>query len=232
MSTRAAVVMPTIPRRAKSALKTIERLLPQCDQLYVHLDGYETIPSWMPAAVHCFVHPKTRGPTVRFSVVPDEKYVVFVDDDLQHPPDYVKQVISSLERVGPQIAIAYHAAWWPPNAPPQYRLRKLVSYWDASAEDRAVTYVGSGTLALRRADLFGVDRAVPDLFRFEDDVWISGALARAGIRCVRPKSPKDWIRSTTTGSRGLWNEAAKDGFKRRDACIAAALAMGTWKLSL
>ena len=231
MASRVAVVMPTIPRRAESALATIERLMPQCDQLYVHLDGYPATPSWMPASVRCFVHPQARGPTVRFSVVPDEKYVLFVDDDLQHPPDYVKQAIRALKRLGPRTAIAYHAAWWPREALPQYRLRKLVAYWDASAEDQAVTYVGSGTLAIRRADLSDVDRSIPDQFRFEDDVWISGALARAGIRCMRPKSPKDWIRSTTTGSRGLWNDAAKDGFKKRDACVAAVLAMGNWKLT-
>lgn len=168
---------------------------------------------------------------MRFSVVPDEKYVLFVDDDLKHPSDYVKRAIRALKRAGPRTAIAYHAAWWPPGALPQYRLRKIVAYWDASAEDQAVTYVGSGTLVIRRADLSDVDRAVPDQFRFEDDAWISGALARAGIRCVRPKSSKDWIRSTTTGSHGLWNEASKDGFKSRDACIAAALAMGNWTLT-
>lgn len=231
MGSRVAIVMPTTPRREKAALATIERLMPQCDQFYVHLDGYSAIPSWMPATVRCFVHPQTRGPIARFSVVPDEKYVLFIDDDLQHPPDYVKRSIRALKRLGPRTAIAYHAAWWPPKAPPLYRQRKLVVYGDASAENQTVTYVGSGTLALRRADLCDVDRAVPDQFRFEDDVWISAALARAGIRCVRPTSKKDWIRSTTTGGRGLWNEAAQDGFKKRDACIAAALAMGSWKLS-
>lgn len=231
MGSRVAIVMPTIPRRSASALATVELLMPQCDQLYVHLDGYSSVPPWMPAAVRSFVHPQLRGPTVRFSVIPDEKYVFFVDDDLRHPLDYVKQTIQALKRSGARTAIAYHAAWWPSEAPPQYRQRKLLNYWDAVAEDQIVTYVGSGTLAIRREDFCAVDRSAPDGFRFEDDVWISGALARAGIRCVRPKSPKDWIRSTTTGGHGLWNEAAKDGFKKRDACIAAVLAMGDWKLT-
>lgn len=231
MAGRVAVVMPTIPRRSEAALATIKRLMPQCDQLYVHLDGYSALPSWMPSAVRCFVHPQTRGPAVRFSVVPDEKYVLFVDDDLRHPPDYVKRVIRALKRSGPRAAIAYHAAWWPRDVSPHYRNRKTIAYWDSSAEDQTVTYVGSGTLVLRGSDLSVVDRSVPDPFRFEDDVWISAALARAGIRCVRPRSPKDWIRSTTAGSRGLWNEAASDSFKKRDTCIAEALAMGNWKLT-
>lgn len=230
MSGRTAVVMPTIPRRAESALATIKRLMPQCDQLYVHLDSYPAVPAWMPSGVRCFVHPHSRGPAVRFSEIPDEKYVIFVDDDLRHPADYVKRVTRALKRLGPRVAIAYHAAWWPSEAS-QYRQRKLVPYWGESAEDQIVTYVGSGTLAVRRVDLCRVDRSVPDQFRLEDDVWISAALARAGIRCVRPKSPKDWIRPTTAGNDGLWNEASKDRFKTRDACIVAALAMGNWKLT-
>jgi len=228
---RVAIVMPTIPRRAETAAATIAGLWPQCDQLYVHLDGYETVPSWVPATARYFVHPQTRGPCVRYSVVPDEKYVLFVDDDLRHPPDYVKQAIRALKRSGPRTAVAYHAAWWTSDAPPRYRARKVIAYRDGSDEDQRVTYVGSGTLAIRRADLCNVDRAVPDQFRFEDDVWISGALARAGIRCMRPKSSKDWIRSATTGGHGLWNAAVKDGFKRRDACIVEALALGGWKLT-
>lgn len=231
MAGRVAIVMPTIPRRAETAAEAIKRLLPQCAQLYLHLDGYSSIPSWVPRKVRCFVHPEARGPAVRYSVVPDEKYVMFVDDDLLHPPDYAKQVIRALKRQGPRTAVAYHAARWADGAPPRYAQRKVIGYWEPSGDDQVVTYVGSGTLSLRRTDLADVDRAVPDLFRFEDDVWISSALARAGIRCVRPRSSASWIRATPAGNDGLWNQASSDGFQKRDACIATALAMGKWKLT-
>lgn len=231
MGSHAAVVMPTIPRRASSALVTIERLLPQCDRFYAHLDGYASIPSWMPAEVRCFVHPKIRGPGVRFSELPDEDYVLFVDDDLLHPSDYVKRSVKALKRLGRRTAIAYHACWWPADKPLHYRHRRRVNYWDGSDEDEVVTYVGSGTLVLRNKDLQAVDRSVPDQFRFDDDVWISGALARAGIRCMRPRAAKNWLRQTNTGSDGLWAEAKKEDFKRRDACIATALSLGGWNLN-
>ena len=222
--------MPTIPRRQDSAQSTIGRLLPQCDRFYVHLDGYEAIPSWMPSDVRCFVYPQKRGPSVRYSVVPDEHYVLFVDDDLQHPPDYVSKSIATLKGLGPRSAIAYHGVWWTPGSPPQYRHRKTLAFGNVCSEDRVVSYVGSGTLGLLTADLRAVDRNIPKQFQFEDDVWISGALARAEIRCVRPKTSKDWLRSVET-KQSLWNEAVTDGFKRRDACIAAALALGKWKLT-
>lgn len=231
MGSSVAIVMPTIPRRETSALATIERLLPQCDRFYVHLDGYASIPRWMPSKVRCFVHAEVRGPAVRFSVVPEEDYVLFVDDDLQHPADYVKQTIKVLKRLGSRTAVAYHGAWWPQESPLQYHHRRRLNYWDACPEDQLVTFVGCGTIALRTKDLNRLDRSIPDQFRFEDDVWISSALARAGIRCVRPKSKKAWIGQTDAGQHGLWTDAAKESFKQREACIAAALALGGWKLT-
>lgn len=221
--------MPTIPSRQTFARSTIERLLPQCDRFYVHLDGYETIPSWMAPEVRCFIHPQQLGPGARYSVIPDEDYVLFVDDDLRHPSDYVKQSIATLKSLGPRTAIAYHGTWWPSGVTPQYRHRKTLAFWAAS-DSRVVSYVGSGTLGLRTEDLRAVDRRIPAQFQFEDDVWISAALARAEIRCVRPKTSKDWLRATDT-KQSLWTEAVKDGFKRRDTCIAAALALGKWKLT-
>lgn len=230
--TSVAIVMPTIPRRAPVAMKVIEVLRRQCDQFYVHLDGYSDVPSWMPTKrVRCFVHPQNRGPAVRYSVVPDEDVVLFVDDDLAHPSDYVKRCLSALKRVGSGWAIAYHAAWWPDGATPEYRNRKLVGYWAKAKDDERVTFVGSGTLGMRSDDLRSLDRNIPPQFAFADDVWISAALARAGIRCCRPRSKGDWIRSTSATADGLYAAACRDGFQRVDARIAEAIALGGWKLT-
>lgn len=185
----------------------------------------------MPSEVRCFVHPQKLGPGVRYSVIPDEDYVLFVDDDLRHPPDYVKQSIATLKRLGPNNAIAYHASWWPSGTQPTYRQRKTLMYSAACSNDHVVSYVGSGTLGLYASDLRAIDRKIPEAFRFEDDVWISSALARAGIRCVRPTTPKDWLCSSNPAGSSLWEQAVKDGFKRRDTCIEAALTLGKWKLT-
>jgi hypothetical protein len=227
-----AVVMPTIPRRAASAQAVIAALSGQCDRFYVHLDGYSEVPTWLPSKhVRCFVHPQNRGPAVRYSVVPEEDVVLFVDDDLAHPEDYVRRSVRALRRAGKNHAIAYHAAWWRDGAPPSYGSRQLVGYWSEAADDQVVTYVGSGTLGICSDDLRRVDRNVPVHFAYEDDVWISSALSRAGIRCVRPRSNGNWIGSTSATRDGLYAEACKDGFRRRDQRIAEALAMGGWRLT-
>lgn len=225
-----AVVMPTIPRRALLAKATLETLIGQCDRLYVHLDGYTQVPSWMPAAARSFVHPQQQGPFVRFSVIPDEEFALFVDDDLSHPADYVERSIEALCRLGPRHAIAYHASWWSAKAPAQYRRRSCLPFFSASPSDVAATYVGCGTLALRTADLRLVNRSAPKQFAKHDDVWISAALARAGIRCVRPRTVANWIQIKKSET-GLYKEASKDGFRERDARLAEALALGGWKLT-
>jgi hypothetical protein len=227
-----AIVMPTIPRRAEVARNVVETLLPQCERFYVHLDGYNEVPSWIPTKrTRCFVYPQNRGPAIRYSVVPDEDVVLFVDDDLAHPKDYVKRSVSALEQLGRGCAIAYHAAWWPDGVSPEHRNRHLVGYWDKTKKDQIVTFVGSGTLGIRSDDLRKIDRRIPQQFAFDDDVWISAALARAGIRCVRPPSKRDWIGSTKVTKDGLYAQACADGFRRLDARIAEALALGGWKLA-
>lgn len=225
-----AIVMPTIPRRAVVAQETLKRLIVQCDQAYVHLDGYTAVPSWIPSAVRAFVHPQQQGPIVRYRVIPDEEFVLFVDDDLMHPPDYVEKSVEALCRLGPRHAIAYHASWWPPKSPVHYTRRSCLPFSHASSSDVVATYVGSGTLALRTCDLRLVDRAAPTRFAKHDDVWISAALSRAGIRCIRPQTAANWIRPKKTDA-GLFKEASKDGFRERDARLAEALALGGWKLT-
>lgn len=226
-----AIVMPTIPARAKSAQAAIKRLLPQTDRLYVHLDGYSSIPSWLPSSARCFVHRENQGSVVRYSVVPDETYTLFVDDDLNYPSNYVASSLAHLHRLGNRRAVAWHGAWWPQGALPHFRQRVLLSYWDANDNDRELPYIGAGTLVLRTKDLCTIDRAAPPQFRAHCDVWTSSALARADIKCFRPPSAKLWIGKTAAGEQGVFTAARRDGFKQRDACIAAALALGSWRLT-
>lgn len=227
-----AIVMATIPHRALPAQRVLTRMLPQCDRMYVHLDGYAEAPAWiLGKGVPHFVHPIKKGSTNRFSVIPEEDVTFVVDDDIEYPEDYVIHTVNTLARLGPGHAVVHHGAWWPVGKPAVYKHRQLSCYWKACAEDEVIPYVGAGTLALLTADLRRLEVNAPTQFAFQCDVWISAALARAGIRCVRPPCKDQWIKRTPAGKKGLYTMAGKDGHKQRDARIAEALALGKWKLT-
>ena len=229
---RIAAALSTVPTaaRAATARAVVERILPQVDVLHVHL--VEEPPAWTRhrrVVVHRYA--RGTGPAVRLTVVPNADVVLFLDDDMVYPSDYAKVCASHLERLGAGIAIGFHASHWPAGAPPRFRARKLLSYSDAVLRDEPVTMVSMITASMHVADLRRIDRAVPAQFRFEDDIWLSAACARARIRMVRPASRAGWIASTPAAAEGIFSRARADGFVARDAAIRAAVALGGWRLT-
>lgn len=227
-------IMPTIPKRASVASGVVGRLVPQVSELYVHLNGHVEPPAWTRhPKIKVFQHPTGTGPSVRYSILPPKgQFVLFVDDDLLYPPDYTAQTLAALQRLGPKTAVAYHGSAWRKGAPATFRgARSVLPFYGASKKDALITYVGSGTLGLRHADAAALDLKIPKSFEFEDDVWISSAIARAGLKAFRPKSEAGWIRATFAAYDGLYKQACADRFIKRDRALNAALALGTWSLS-
>lgn len=227
-------IMPTIPSRASVAAKVVPRLLAQVSQLYLHLNGHEELPTWARhPKIRPLRHPAGTGPAIRFSTLPKKgQYVLFVDDDLLYPADYVVQSVTALNRLGSGTAIAYHGSAWKRGAPPTFNGgRSILPFYAGCPKDAPITYVGCGTLGLRLPDAARLDLKVPKTFEFEDDVWISSAIARAGLRVFRPSSPKGWIVATPAAYNGLYKAACKDKFEKRNRALTAALALGKWSLS-
>ena len=229
------IIMPTVPRRAASASEVVRRLLPQADSMIVHLNGHGAIPTWArDKRVRAIPHPAGTGPIVRLSIVPNTDHVLFVDDDLAYPPDYVTSSIKALKRLGPGSAACYHAAYWPKGSSSAFAQRRIVMYSDGVAKDLRVPLMGSGTACFHRADLLRIDRTAPKLFEYDDDVWTSAACARKGVRLTRVPSPKNWISPLPAAydTNALYRSAARNAYVNRDASMAAALKMGSWNLHL
>ena len=231
--TRVAAVMPTIPTREPTAAAVVETLTSQGASVLVHLNGHDVVPSWARApSVSSVRHPRGTGPSIRLETIPEADVILFVDDDMRYPADYVAASVAALRRLGAGTAIAYHGSFWPRGSHGRFTERRLITYAAASPRDRPVAMMGTGTTAFHRADLMRVDRNVPPAFVRDDDVWLSAACARARIRMIRPKTGAGWINHTPAAHDGLFRKAIVDGFVKRDAVIAAARKLGTWRLEV
>jgi len=229
------VVMATIPEREESARAVVEGLLKQgVDALVIHFNGHRRVPGWARRPkIQARLHPPGTGPITRFSELPDCRYVLSVDDDIVYPSSYVAATIRHLRRLGEGTAVSYHGSWWPAAALRsggwRYQDRSAIRYSEGSSADRTIMYGGCGVAGFHARDLWHLDAdAAPSLFAMEDDAWISGALSRTGVRLVRPACSEGWIRPVVNRDTGLYLKAKRDGFKRRDAAIAQARAMGAW----
>lgn len=228
------IVMPTIPRRSASAAEVVRRLLPQANNMIVHLNGHTSVPTWArDKRIRTILHPDGTGPIVRISVVPESDHVFFVDDDLAYPPDYVSRSVAVLKRLGLGNAVCYHAANWPKGSKPVFALRQLAMYSTGIDFDLPVALMGSGTACFHRSDLLRIDRTAPRIFEYEDDVWISSSCARKGIRMTRAKTTKNWIVPLPAAydAGALFKDAARNGYVNRDIAMAAAHKMGSWNLN-
>ena len=229
-----AAIMPTLPTaaRTETAARVAARILPQVDVLHVHFNGHQELPTWSrDRRVVAHRHPVGTGPAVRLSVVPNADVVLLLDDDMNYPPDYVARSVAHLQRLGLGTAISFHASFWRPKAEPRFQKRELIMYTASRQSDVPVTMISMLTASFHAQDFRRHDRVVPPLFEREDDVWVSAACARAGIRLIRPPSAKDWITHTPAAEDGLFSRAQADRFVKRDAAIKAALALGSWRLT-
>ena len=233
----ACIIMPTVPRRSASAAEVVRRLLPQADAMIVHLNGHTDVPAWArDKRIRAIPHAAGTGPIVRLSVVPEPgiDHVLFVDDDLAYPPDYVARNVAALKRLGPSNAVCYHAAYWPKGTQPAYAQRRVVMYSDQVAKDLRVPLMGSGTACFHRSDLLRIDRSAPKLFEYHDDVWTSASCAREGIRLIRVPSARNWIMplgAAHDDDPSVEGEQ-QNAYVNQDAAMAAAHEMGGWNISL
>jgi glycosyltransferase involved in cell wall biosynthesis len=228
---KVVALLPTIPRRVRSARLVLDNLLAQGVELVVlHLNGHGKVPDWAKRErVTAILNPPGTGPLVRWSRIPKCDYVLGVDDDLVYPKDYVSKMVRHLDLVGHGACVSMHASRWPPGC---FNLddREVIAFSSGSSGYTAVSYLGSGASGFHRRELERVERIADGVFKRLDDVWISAAVSRAGLRIYRPPSPRGWIGSYPEQNDGIFAEERKEGFVARKTAIAQARRLGGWSL--
>lgn len=225
------LVMATTKAREETAQKVVRGLLRHgVEAMVLHLNGYERVPKWaqgLPANVEVVVHPEDCGPAVRFSKLPETRFVLTVDDDLVYPTDYVARTVAELEAHGPGTVVTWHGSWWEPGEAVLFQNRKCISFGSSSRADEPVRYLGCGASGFHRADLEQLCLEVPEAFAMEDDCWLSLQCARQALAILRPvTSAAGWIGEHTCAAEGLYQKAYAEAFHRRNARLADMVELG------
>ena len=177
MSDKSVVVaMATFPQRKDGFLRVVADILPQCDKLYVYMNGYSAIPDGLPASDKLQIvlagpgaeHPDIGSHGKMYWVGVDEGYYLTVDDDILYPADYCAEIVRGVEKYDRKAIVGYHGGI--------YRVNQAGHF-------------GSGTTASKRL-LHGYDRSV----KADMPVHTLGC----GVMGCHPKS----IRLTADAFRG------------------------------
>jgi glycosyltransferase involved in cell wall biosynthesis len=216
------MVMATIPARTAGAQRTVTDFLNQgADRIIVYLNGHGSSAGFPRSErVEYRARPAGTGPAVRLEVDSSAyENVVFVDDDIDYPDDYLAMTRHWLKAYGPGAAISYHVRHWRPGAR-TYSQRTVIHFTDEVTTPLECGYAGLGVAAMPGyfGRLFTQPR--PPIFDMNDDLWFSSVLGAAGVSIIRPPSTRGWIRARPdTGGLSLYRAARAGGFAEREHAL-------------
>lgn len=92
--------MATFPPRAAGLKRVVERILPQVDQLNVVFNEYSQIPKEyenVPGLCSIIPHEDTKDVGKFYPDISESEYLLFIDDDVDYPEDYVAETIKRFD---------------------------------------------------------------------------------------------------------------------------------------
>jgi hypothetical protein len=102
----------TIPERKEALKKTIKSIETQCDKIYLALNFYSKIPSWIKKnkKIFAYIRKNKKGCGERFYKIGKLKnHIAFIaDDDIIYPKKYVKKSLEYLRVYGKNSVLSYH----------------------------------------------------------------------------------------------------------------------------
>jgi hypothetical protein len=206
----------TMPTRIHTFVKMLPGILAQVDILYIYLDGYKKIP------VELINHHKCRPflPTdddnlhtcnrflapVHFS---SDAIIVFFDDDIFYPPDYVSRIKFALSTYGHRSIVGFHGVIFrPPHT--SYRKDQIsLHFANALPEDTVVHLLGSGTAAF----CSGVFQPDPRHWKHHNmaDLYLAAEALKSNLSLISLKRDKKWlIPLEENQDDSLWRSVKKD----------------------
>lgn len=154
----------SIPSRAASLISTLESLRSQADEIFVSLNGYDSVPDHPFGKSVKFELNKNVGDLAKFRYLTDDfrGYYFTCDDDIQYPPYFVKSVVYYLKKYG-YVAAGWHGSVLKENFHDYYDRgsRDVKTFYGAQHSESFVHILGTGCMG------FDADKVRPDQAVFE-----------------------------------------------------------------
>jgi len=199
---RVSFNMATMPQRVVALEDTVKTISPQCDELNIYLNNFDHTPDFL---IHKKInvfrsqdHLGDMGDVGKFYKVASQKgYIFTVDDKILYPPDYVIQMVDTIERTNRKAAISNHGRNFFKNRP------STSYYFDIESQfSYLVTYpftfvheIGTGVLA------FHNDMCTATLDWFPNsnmtDIYFSIECQKRGIPLVIHPHKAGWLKLGT-----------------------------------
>ena len=112
---KTSILMASFPFRKKYMIKCIEQLIDQCDNIYLWLNEYDSIPKELEKfdtkKLHITLGKINLRDNGRYTFLKGEckdDYCLICDDDINYPKNYVQNTIDCFKRNGDNIIVTYY----------------------------------------------------------------------------------------------------------------------------
>lgn len=208
----------SLPEREASLKRVVAALAPQVDVLAVALNGHAEVPAWLAAygnVLPTLMGEANGGDAEKFAAVDSwAGYVLTCDDDIGYPPDYVDQLVYSIEQYEHRRACSYHGGTthgYDAKRHSAATVKRHRCLGNLDHDDLDVNVVGTGTLGWH-TDGVPIWRG---LFRHPNmaDVHMACHARELGIPLAVLAHPEGWLEDIgPPGGRRIYEaNAARDG---------------------
>lgn len=231
---RITAYLATMPSRQVFLQPVLESLKHQVDHLYVYCNypPDTAIPrilyqDWITIQDSRAIG--DLGCTGRFHFSEEQKdgYIFLVDDDIVYAHDYVREMISGIERFSRKAVLSCHGGILPRRVNDFTSQRQLYDFEETIPTDRVVNIVGLGVSGFHSSTLSVSVADFPSINR--DDLWFA-------VMCQKQQIPLVVMGRQTKLCSGLyeefslWKTEQRDrSFSLKQTQIAQTVA---WKLML
>lgn len=225
-------MMASFPTRRESLKATIDRILPQLDELRIYLNDYNEVPEFLNNSKIKVTLSKSAMGDLRdngkfYNLPSDEgSYIFTLDDDLAYPKDYVAHLIHHVEMLGRSCVVGVHGVIFPIGSFSNLQQRSVFHFKDGHP-GKFVDLLGTGTAAWHSSAF------IPDLAEFSSkgvcDLWFSAAAAKRNIPMFSIPRTRNWLKEQALHKVTLFKEALKSPenyFKTYSESIAPVLNNG------
>lgn len=222
--------MASIPSRRELLRVSLDSILPQVDQVELVLNGYGDIPEWLSDErinVTTDSEVGDHADNAKFLGMNRHKECIYftVDDDILYPRDYTARLLDAISYYGGDVAVGVHGSLVDSRDSP-FLNRRTHAFWKKLENDMPCSYVGTGTLAVRRS----IMPLLPILAFSQtgaSDLFLARFLKLHGIPVICVRRPEGWLRDLPNHSGpALWKEA-QENHSMQDTLLKES---GPWRV--
>jgi hypothetical protein len=203
--------MASIPSRRELLRVSLESILPQVDQIELVLNGYGDIPEWLCDERITVVTDSQVGKhadNAKFLGMAKYKECTYfsVDDDILYPKNYIAHLVDAISLYRGDVAVGVHGSLVHSRGN-AFLNRRTHASWKALDIDMPCSYVGTGTLAIRRSIMppspFSIFHPVG-----ASDLFLARYLKFHHVPVICVQRPEGWLRDLPNSSGlTLWKQA-------------------------